>query len=78
MMQDKAVVEAELAKLMEIRNAFYDYLDENLPKDARGHFNFSGMPRLEAERVYEHFFKLDYQARKLRAFLVQDYGLNPE
>jgi hypothetical protein len=77
-MQDKAVVEAELAKLMEIRNAFYAYLDENLPKDALGNFNFSGMPRLEAEHVYEHFFKLDYQARKLRAFLVQDYGLNPE
>jgi hypothetical protein len=77
-MQDKAVVEEELAKLMEIRNAFYAYLDENLPKDAHGNFNFSGMPRLEAERVYEHFFKLDYQARKLRAFMVQDYGLSPQ
>lgn len=77
-MQDKAVVEAELAKLMEIRNAFYSYLDENLPKDNHGNFNFSGSPRIDAEKVYEHFFKLDYQARKLRAFMVQDYKLNPE
>lgn len=75
-MQDKAVVETEVEKLMEIRNAFYDFLDSSLPKTESGNFDFSHHPTLDAERVYEHFFKLDYQARKLRAFMVQDYDLH--
>jgi hypothetical protein len=75
-MQDKAVVETEVEKLMEIRNAFYDFLDSSLPKTENGNFDFSQHPTLDAERVYEHFFKLDYQARKLRAFMVQDYDLH--
>lgn len=77
-MQDKAAVEAETKKLIEIRSAFYAYLDENLPKDKMGNFDFSVSPSLDAKSVYEHFFKLDYQARKLRAFLVQDYALHAE
>lgn len=77
-MQEKTVVAAETAKLMEIRNAFYAYLDETLPKDSLGNYDFSGHPTLDAEEVYSHFFKLDYQARKLRAFMVQDYDLHAE
>ncbi len=77
-MQEKTVIEAEVKKLMEIRNAFYAYLDENVPKDDRDNFDFAAGPMLDAQSVYEHFFKLDYQARKLRAFLVQDYDLRAE
>jgi len=77
-MQEKTVVEAEVKKLMQIRNAFYDYLDGNIPKDSRGNYDFASSPTLDAQSVYEHFFKLDYQARKLRAFLVQDYELHAE
>lgn len=77
-MQDKSVVEQETKKLIEIRNAFYAYLDENIPKDATGQYDFSAAPTLDAKSVYEHFFKLDYEARKLRAFLVQDYDLHAE
>lgn len=76
-MQDKAVVEAELERLMEVRNAFYDFLDANIPKDSKGNFDFNARPTLDAQSVYSHFFKLDYQARKLRAFMVQDYELHP-
>lgn len=77
-MQEKTVVETEVKKLMEIRNAFYAYLDENIPKDSRGNYDFADGPTLDAKSVYEHFFKLDYQARKLRAFLVQDYEIHAE
>jgi hypothetical protein len=76
-MQDKKVVEAELKRLMEVRDAFYDFLDANLPKDSHGNFDFGDRPTLDAQSVYGHFFKLDYQARKLRAFMVQDYDLHP-
>jgi hypothetical protein len=75
-MQDKTVVEAELARLIEIRDAFYGYLDTNIPKDEKGNYDFGAHPTLDARSVYEHFFKLDYQARKLRAFMVQDYELH--
>lgn len=77
-MQDKSVVEAETKKLIEIRNAFYDYLDAKIPKDSKGQYDFSNHPTLDAKSVYEHFFKLDYEARKLRAFLVQDYDLHAD
>lgn len=77
-MQDKAVVDAELKRLIEIRKAFYDFFDENLPKDDKGSFDFSTDPTLDAQSVYEHFFKLDYQARKIRAFMVQDYDLHAD
>ena len=70
-MQEKTVVETEVRRLMEIRNAFYAYLDDNIPKDGGGNYDFTSAPALDAKSVYEHFFKLDYQARKLRAYLVQ-------
>ena len=74
-MQEKDVVEAELKRLIEIRDAFYAYLDAHIPTDGRGNFDFSARPALDAREVYDHFFKLDYQARKLRAFMVQDYNI---
>lgn len=77
-MQEKDVVKAETQKLIEIRNAFYEYLDANIPKDEMEQYDFAAAPALDAKSVYEHFFKLDYQARKLRAFLVQDYDLHAE
>ncbi len=75
---DKDMLKEELAKLIEIRNEFYDYLDTHIPKTKTGQFDFSQNPTLEAKEVYERFFKLDYQARKLRGFLVRTYGLKAE
>jgi len=73
----KDEVEKEVARLMEIRNEFYEFLDENIPKDNFGKYDFSDSPKLEAKRVYELFYKLDYQARKLRGIIVNTYNLNP-
>jgi len=75
---EKEYVEKENAKLIEIRKEFYNYLDNNIPKDKDGNFDFSDNPKLDAKDVYERFFKLDYQARKLRALLVQTYDLKAE
>jgi hypothetical protein len=78
-MDEKAMIEAELEKLIEVRSAFLDYLDGAIPKESNGQvFDFSKNPVIEAKKVYEHFFKLDYQARKLRGFLVKAYDLKPE
>ncbi len=74
---DKEEVKKELDKLIEIRNEFYNYLDNNIPKNG-DMFDFSNNPKLNAKEVYERFFKLDYQARKLRGFLVRTYGIKAE
>jgi hypothetical protein len=75
---EKEYVEKENAKLIEIRKEFFNYLDNNIPKNSDGSYNFSENPKLDAKDVYERFFKLDYQARKLRALLVQTYDLKAE
>ncbi len=69
---DKKVVEQELKKLRAIREEFYDYLDKNIPSKKSG-YDFSSNPKLDAKEVYERFFKLDYQSRKLGGFLFRTY-----
>jgi hypothetical protein len=77
-MNEKEMIEKELEKLIEIREAFLAYLDSSIPKDTQGiAFDFSAHPTLDAKSVHEHFYKLDYQARKIRGFLVGQLGLNP-
>jgi hypothetical protein len=53
------------------RNSFYDYLDANVAKKENGQFDFHASKDLNAEEVYELFFKLDYQARKVRGLLIE-------
>ncbi len=78
-MEKKYDIEKELEELIKIRTDFYDYLDSNIPKDKRGiAYDFSDNPTLDAKSIYDHFHKLDYQARKLRGFLVEAYGLKAE
>ncbi len=75
-MQEKDEIRKELDKLIKIRTDFYDFLDTNIPKDKKGiAYDFSKNPTLDAKSVYSHFHKLDYQARKLRGFLVKAYDL---
>jgi hypothetical protein len=77
-MDEKMVIEYELTKLIEAREAFLSYLDASIPKDDKGiAFDFTCNPSLDAKTVYEHFYKLDYQARKIRGFVVKNFGLNP-
>jgi hypothetical protein len=69
---NKDMIAQELDKLIEIRTDFLDYLDENIPKKSNNiEFNFENSPMLNAKDIHERFFKLDYQARKLRGFLVE-------
>ncbi len=78
-MEDKQNIKKELDKLIKIRSNFYDFLDANIPKDKLGiTYDFSNHPTLDAKKVYDYFHKLDYQARKLRGFLVQAYDLKAE
>lgn len=78
-MLDKEMVEIELSKLMEIRTNFLNYLDENIPKKNNNiEYDFKNNPKLDAQKIHEHFFKLDYQARKIRGFLVHELSTKAE
>ncbi len=70
-------VKKEMRKLEEIRSAFYALLDVSIPKDAKGQFDFSSNPTVDAEDVYKNFFKLDYQARKIRGLLMEARDIHP-
>jgi len=68
-------IDKELEKLIDARDAFMAYLDANVPKDSKNiAFDFSNHPTLDAKAVYEYFYKLDYQARKIRGFVIRNLG----
>ena len=78
-MLDKDMIIKELSELIKIRTEFLDCLDKNIPKKSNNiEFDFKNNPTLDAKMIHEHFFKLDYQARKLRGFLVSELGLKVE
>jgi hypothetical protein len=71
-MQKDAVMK-ELRAYEERRNEFYRFLDENIPHDAdTGLYDFRTKVTLDAEKVYELFHKLDYQARKIRGIVINE------
>jgi len=73
---DKNMIAGELSKLIDIRTDFLDYLDKNIPKKTNNiEFDFQNNPTLDAKKIHEHFFKLDYQSRKLRGFLVKEFNI---
>lgn len=76
---DKEMIALELDKLIDIRTEFLEYLDANIPKKENNiEFDFENNPTIDAKMIHEHFFKLDYQARKLRGFLVAELGIKAE
>lgn len=67
-------IQKELDKLIDARDAFMAYFDATVPKDKNGiAFDFSNHPTLDAKMVYEYFYKLDYQARKIRGFVIRNF-----
>jgi len=71
-------VRKEMRKLEEIRSDFYALLDVSIPKDDKGNFDFSKDATIDAEDVYKNFFKLDYQARKIRGLLMEARDIHPK
>ena len=66
----KTIIEQEIKKYEKVREEFYNFLDNNLESSING-FNFEKRPTLPSKEVYEKFYKLDYQARRLRAILIE-------
>jgi aspartyl/asparaginyl-tRNA synthetase len=76
-MLDTKIAKAEFEKLMTLREDFLKYLDENIPKaDNKIEYDFTNNPTVDAKIIYEHFYKLDYQARKIKGLYATDLGFN--
>lgn len=74
----KQNLQEQIDKYLQIREDFFTYLDSQIPKLKNTDiFDFKNAPKLDAKDVYEHFYKIDYQARKLRGLLVKTNDLNP-
>jgi len=70
---DKEAIRKELRAYEERRDEFYRFLDEHIPHDAStGLYDFRTKVMLDAEKVYELFHKLDYQARKIRGIVINE------
>jgi hypothetical protein len=70
---EKEAIMKELKAYEERRNEFYKFLDEHIPQNANtGIYDFSGKVMLDAQKVYELFHKLDYQARKIRGIVFNE------
>jgi len=70
---EKDAIMKELKAYEERRNDFYKFLDEHIPQNAdTGIYDFSGKVMLDAQKVYELFHKLDYQARKIRGIVFNE------
>jgi len=78
MMTEIDDVKKEMRKLEVIRSDFYALLDVVIPKDDKGNFDFKDDPTIDAEDVYKNFFKLDYQARKIRGLLMEARDIEPK
>ncbi len=65
-------IKAEIEKFDSIREDFLDFIDSKIGKKDNGAvMDFENAESMSAEDVYRHFFKLDYQARKLRAYILK-------
>jgi len=70
---DIDAIRKELRAYEARREEFYRFLDEHIPHDAdTGLYDFKDKVMLDAQKVYELFHKLDYQARKIRGIVVNE------
>jgi len=75
-MIDKDIAMVEFKKFNEVREEFFDFFDDNVPKKSNNvEYDFDQNITLDPKTVHELFFKLDYQARKIRALIASELGL---
>ncbi len=54
-----------------VRNEFFAYLDSKIPLlEGTTSYDFANASNLDPKEIYELFFKLDYQARRVRGVAI--------
>ncbi len=75
---DKEKAMQEFKKYEQMRMQMYEWLEEFIPKDQNGKLDFSKAKTIPANEVFDRWFKLDYQARKIRGIAIKCLGLKGE
>jgi hypothetical protein len=74
--KEKAMQEFKLYEKM--RGEMYEFLERYIPKKADGSLDFENAGKVDAKEVFDRWFKLDYQARKIRGIAINCLGLKGE
>ena len=75
---DKNKAMKEFKKYEQMRMEMYEFLESFIPKDKNGALDFSKAKDIPAKEIYDRWFKLDYQARKIRSIAINCLGLKGE
>ncbi len=75
---DKEQAMKEFKKYEQMRMEMYEFLEDFIPKDENGVLDFSKAKNIPAKEIYDRWFKLDYQARKIRGIAINCLGLKGE
>ena len=75
---DKEAAIKEFKKYEEMRMQMYDFFDRFIPKKSDGTYDFENGGQIDAKEAFDMFFKLDYQARKIRGIAINCLGIKPE
>lgn len=75
---DKEKAISEFKKYEKMRMQMYDFFDKYIPKKDDGSYDFEKAEKIDAKEAYDMFFKLDYQARRIRGIAIDCLGVKPE
>ncbi len=75
---DKEAAKKEFKKYEQMRQEMYEFLEEFIPKSDSGTLEFDKAKDINAKEVFDRWFKLDYQARKIRGIAINCLGLKGE
>ncbi len=75
---DKEAAMKEFKKYEQMRQEMYEFLERHIPKDERGVLQFDQAQKIDAKEIYDRWFKLDYQARRIRGIAINCLGLKGE
>ncbi len=75
---DKEQAMKEFKAYEKMRLEMYDFLEQFIPKDENGQLDFSQAKSIPAKEVFDRWFALDYQARKIRGIAINCLGLKGE
>jgi len=68
----------EFRKYERMRNEMYEFLERHIPKKEDGSLDFERAGEVSAKEVFERWFRLDYQARRIRGIAINCLGLKGE
>ena len=75
---DKEKAMEEFKRYEKMRNEMYEFLENFIPKKEDGSLDFEHAKEVSAKEVFDRWFKLDYQARKIRGIAINCLGLKGE